>query len=67
MAGPFRDGAVAQLGEHRLCMAGVGGSNPPGSTIKPGGKAAENDREGACQGAADEVDLSQFSEDYSRE
>jgi hypothetical protein len=27
------DGAVAQLGERRLCTAEVGGSNPPGSTI----------------------------------
>ena len=25
-------GAVAQLGERRLCKADVGGSNPPGST-----------------------------------
>jgi hypothetical protein len=26
-------GAIAQPGEHRLCKPGVGGSNPPGSTI----------------------------------
>ena len=25
-------GAIAQLGEHRLCKPRVGGSNPPGST-----------------------------------
>ena len=37
VAGRPRDGAVAQLGEHRLCMAGVGGSNPPGSTSPEGG------------------------------
>ena len=28
---PFQ-GAVAQLGERRLCKAEVGGSSPPGST-----------------------------------
>ena len=29
---PLRRGAVAQLGERRLCKAEVGGSSPPGST-----------------------------------
>ena len=29
---PDERGAIAQLGEHRLCKPGVGGSNPPGST-----------------------------------
>ena len=28
-------GAVAQLGERRLCKAEVGGSSPPGSTREP--------------------------------
>ncbi len=30
-----RGGRVAQLGEHLLCKQGVGGSNPPTSTIFP--------------------------------
>jgi hypothetical protein len=30
-----RAGAVAQLGERRLCKAEVGGSSPPGSTNNP--------------------------------
>ena len=33
--GPPNRGAIAQPGEHRLCKPGVGGSNPPGSTILP--------------------------------
>ena len=33
--GPDRRGAVAQLGERRLCKAEVGGSSPPGSTNQP--------------------------------
>jgi hypothetical protein len=32
---PFQ-GAVAQLGERRLCKAEVGGSSPPGSTRTSG-------------------------------
>ena len=32
MAGEYELGAVAQLGEHRLCTAGVRGSNPLSST-----------------------------------
>ena len=31
---PPSRGAIAQLGEHRLCKPGVGGSNPPGSTTR---------------------------------
>ena len=37
-------GAVAQLGERRLCKAEVGGSSPPGSTnqgVRPAGKDRE--------------------------
>ena len=33
--GVFEDGDVAQLGEHRLCKAGVRGSSPLVSTRRP--------------------------------
>ena len=37
-------GAVAQLGERRLCKAEVGGSSPPGSTNE-GARPEGRDRE----------------------
>ena len=30
----FSHGAIAQLGEHRLCKPGVAGSSPAGSTVQ---------------------------------
>ena len=33
-------GAIAQLGEHLLCTQEVGGSIPPGSTIRGAGDVA---------------------------
>ena len=63
----FRDWGRSSVGRAPPLHGGGWGFESPRLHHQAGGKAAEYDRGGGCQRAADEVDLSQFSEDYSRE